>query len=142
MTELQKIIVDKLQDERNLWVLATVTEDGKPWVRYVHPTRVDYDLTIWVATFADSRKVGQIRANPEVHLTTGVNQPGPDSSYVQVQGRAELLTDPEFKQYAWNDEAAAYFTGPDDPGYIVIKINPYRIELQSMNAAPPDVLEL
>ena len=142
MTELQKKIVDKLQTEQGPWVLATVTEDDKPWVRYVQPTRVDYDLTIWIATFIESRKVSQIKANPEVHLTTGITQPGPDSSYVQIQGRAELLTDSESKEYAWTEDAANYFSGPDDPSYIVINIKPYRIEFQSMDPAPPDVLEL
>ena len=53
----------------NLWTLATINEEGKPWVRYVTPTRSDEDLTIWMATSIGSRKAGQIRKNPEVHMT-------------------------------------------------------------------------
>jgi len=59
-------------DEPAVWSLATVTEDGKPWVRYITPMAVDDDFVIWGNTFAGSRKVAQIAAAPEVHLTAGV----------------------------------------------------------------------
>ncbi len=51
-----------------LCTLATVTEDGNPWVRYVTPF-ADENLTLWMATFINSRKVGQIKKTPVVHLT-------------------------------------------------------------------------
>ena len=68
--ELKKKILAKLTGP-NLCALATLTEDCKPWVRYVTPF-ADENLTLWMATFLGSRKVVQIKKNPEVHLTTGV----------------------------------------------------------------------
>ena len=51
--------------------LATVTAEGKPWVRYVMAL-TDEDLTLRFATFIEARKVAQIQAHPEVHLTIKV----------------------------------------------------------------------
>lgn len=137
--ELKKKILAKL-DRPTLSVLATITEDGKPWVRYVTPM-ADEELNIWMATFVNSRKVAQIRRNPEIHLTTGVTAMTTAEPYLQVQGRAEILTDERTKRAVWNDHLKGIFTGPDDPNYVVCKITPYRIEYQSMGMVPPEVWE-
>ena len=68
--ELKQKIMAKLSGP-TLCALGTLTEDGKPWVRYVTPF-ADENLTLWMATFINSRKVGQIKKNPEVHLTSGI----------------------------------------------------------------------
>jgi general stress protein 26 len=137
MTELEQKIYEKLK-QPTLSALATVTEDGKPWVRYVTPF-ADKTLTIWIATFIESRKVAQIRKNPAVHLTTGVTDPMAAETYLQIQGRAEILTDPETKRAVWFDHLKAIFTGADDPKYAVVKIVPDRIEYQTMTPVPPAV---
>ncbi|MBU1903325.1 MAG: pyridoxamine 5'-phosphate oxidase family protein, partial [Proteobacteria bacterium] len=91
MSELKQKILAKI-DRPTLSALSTITEEGKPWVRYCTPM-ADENLTIWMATFLNSRKVAQIRKNPEVHLTTGVTDMETAESYLQIQGRAEILTD-------------------------------------------------
>jgi len=101
----------------------------------------DENLTIWMATFVNSRKVAQIRKNPEVHLTTGVTDLETAESYLQIQGRAEILTDEETKKAVWNPHLENIFSGPDDPNYCVCKITPYRIEFQGMGMVPPEVWE-
>ena len=139
MSELKKKILAKI-DRPTLSALATITEDGKPWVRYVTPM-ADENLNIWMATFAQSRKVGQIAKNPEVHLTVGVTTMETAQSYLQVQGRAEILSDDATKKAVWNDHLKGIFSGPDDPNYCVCKITPYRIEYQGMGPVPPEVWE-
>ena len=67
---------------------------------------VDENLTFWMATFINSRKVAQIKKNPEVHLTTGVSDPEKAECYLQIQGRAEILTDEETKKAVWFDHLA------------------------------------
>ena len=137
--ELTQKILAKI-DQPVLSALATVSEDGRPWVRYVTPM-ADENLTIWIATFVNSRKVSQINKNSEVHLTTGVTDMATAESYLQIQGRAEILTDEETKKAVWNDHLKAVFSGPDDPSYCVCKITPYRIEYQSMGMVPPEIWE-
>jgi general stress protein 26 len=123
-----------------LCALATVTEDGKPWVRYVTPF-ADEHLTLWMATFVHSRKVGQIRNNSEVHLTTGVASMEKAESYLQIQGRADILSDAATKKAVWTDHLKGIFSGPDDPNYAVCKVTPYRIEYQGMGMVPPEIWE-
>ena len=139
MAELKQKIFGKFNGP-TLSTLATITEDGKPWARYVTPF-ADENLTFWMATFINSRKVAQFKKNPEVHLTTGVSDPEKAESYLQIQGRAEILTDEETKKTVWFDHLAQIFSGPDDPNYCVCKITPYRVEYQGMNMQTPEVWE-
>ena len=129
-----------MMDEPVLANLATITEDGKPWVRYV-TVRADEDLNIWAATFVNSRKAAQIAKNPEVHLSTGYTAMETTESYIQVQGRAEVSTDETLKKEKWIPELENIFSGPDDPNYAVIKIAPYRVEIQPMGPMPPEIWE-
>jgi general stress protein 26 len=139
MPDLKKKMAAKMK-QSTLYALATVTENGNPWVRYVTPFP-DENLTIWMATFLNSRKVAQIRKNPEVHLTTGVTSLETAESWLQIQGRAEILTDVKTKKAVWNDHLKNIFSGPDDPNYCVCKITPYRIEIHRMGTAPLEAWE-
>jgi general stress protein 26 len=137
--DLKQKIIAKLSGP-TLCALATMTEDGKPWVRYVIPF-ADENMTLWMATFINSRKVNQIKRNSEVHLTTGVVALETAESYLQIQGKAEILTDQATKTAVWNDYLKRIFTGPDDPNYAVCKIKPYRIEYQGMGMVPAEIWE-
>jgi len=118
--------------------VATIAGEGKPWVRYIMTQGAD-DLSIRFATFADSRKVAQIAANPEVHLTLGVSDPGAMSPYLQIQGRARFSTGAADRHGFWGEMLAAYFSGPDDPNYGVVIVTPYRIELVTPGSFVPEV---
>jgi general stress protein 26 len=120
---------------------ATITEDGKPWVRYVM-TRADEELTIRFATFVSSRKVSHIRANPEVHLTCGFSSLVKMQPYLQIQARAEVTTDKGERHAYWHDQLEAYFKGPDDPNLAIVIVRPYRIELMALGSMVPEMLEL
>ncbi len=139
MSSLKEKIYDKMKTH-TLASFATVTEDGKPWTRYVVASS-DEQLNIWFATFRNSRKTQQINHNPEVHLTLGVENPQTAVSWLQVQGRAELLDDAETRNGVWFDHLSSIFNGPDDPNYVVCKVTPYRIEYFMMNMPKPEVWE-
>jgi len=117
---------------------ATVTESNKPWNRYV-VVKADERMDIWFATFKKSRKINHIALNPEVHLTLGVTELQSAVSWLQIQGRAEILEDAEIKKALWYDMLEPIFSGPDDPNYVVCKVIPYRIEFYSMNRREPEV---
>ncbi len=104
---------------------ATI-KDGKPWVRYVMV--ISKDLDFYITCSLKSRKIDQIKKNNSVHITLGFDlaNPGP---YVQIPGKAEILTDKETKKSFWNDMLKTYFSGPEDPDYCVIKVKPEFIEL-------------
>ena len=62
-------------------------------------------------------------------------------SYMQTQGRPEILTDDETKRYVWFDHLKNIFSGPNDPNYCVCKITPYKIEYYTMGMAEPEIWE-
>jgi general stress protein 26 len=137
MSELKNRILDILKQPQ-LSGLATITEDGKPWVRYVMAVAGE-DLTVRCATFVGARKVAQIKENPEVHLTCGVTDPAKMVPYLQIQARAQLCTDEAERHGFWSDMLAPIFAGPDDPNYGVLVIAPYRIEVCSPGSMEPEV---
>ena len=126
MSDLKNKILQILQTPQ-LAGFATVTPEGKPWVRYVMAMASE-DMTIRFATFTKARKVEQIKNNPEVHLTCGVTDPTQMAPYLQIEGRAELSNDAKERHGFWSDMLAPIFEGPDDPNYGIIIITPYRIE--------------
>ncbi len=121
-----------------LSALATVTAEGKPWVRYVIAVSDD-DMTIRIATFVGSRKVEQISKNPEIHLTCGVMNPAEMKPYLQIQGRARFTIDKQERHEFWNDMLKPFFDGPDDPKYGVVIIEPYRVEYCTPGIFEPEV---
>ncbi len=137
MSELQERIGVILKQPQ-LATLATITEDGKPWVRYVM-TLADDGLLIRCATFIGTRKVKQIEKNPEVHLTCGVTNPTEMVPYLQIQGQAKLTTEKDARHGFWTDMLAPIFDGPDDPKYGILEITPYRIEFCSPGAPKPEI---
>lgn len=137
MTNIQERIIGMLRQPQ-LACLATLTPEGKPWVRYVLCAGSE-DMTIRFATFGNSRKVAQIRNTPEVHLTCDVSSPEDMKPYLQVQGRAEFLVDAAERHGFWKESLSSYFQGPDDPNYGIVVIKPYRIELCTPGSPAPEV---
>ena len=140
MNELKSRITSGLKPVQ-LANLATITPEGLPWTRYVM-IEGDEELTLRCATFTIARKVMQVGQNPEVHLCCGVQDPSDETPYYQIQGRAEVTTDPAEKTAFWNSSLEPIFSGPDDPNYAVVIIRPYRIECWTPPRMEPEVLEI
>lgn len=119
---------------------ATINDEGKPWVRYVMSFG-SKDMTIRFSSFATARKVKQIAANPEVHITCGVTDPAVHVPYLQIQGTARYTTDREERHALWNDLLKSIFSDPDNPNYGVVIVTPYRIEYNSPGSFVPEVWE-
>lgn len=139
MDEIREIILDMIR-RPFLCSLATVTEDGKPWTRYMMGVGAD-DLTIRFSSFVNARKAAQIRANPEVHITCGVSDPEHWKRYLQIQGTARMTIDETEKKAFWSPMLADIFSGPDDPNYAIVIVEPYRIELNEWGRTEPRVWE-
>ncbi len=134
MSDLKERILELFKGPR-LSGLASITKDGKPWVRYVM-TEASDDMTFRCSSFVNARKVDQIKNNPEVHLTCGINDPTVMEPYLQIQGLAEFATDSEARHDFWSDRLNMVFNGPDDPNYGVVIIKAYRIELWKVGSKP------
>ena len=134
----QKII--ELVNTAQLGTVATVTHN-KPWARYM-VIRHDEELSFYTSTFAHSRKVEQIQNNNNIHVVIGGDPHNWKAPYLQIEARAELLSDPQKKGKYWEDMLTQYFTGPQDPNFIVIKILPTLIEYVDPNTHKPQIYKV
>jgi len=137
MNDLKKRI---FETARNLQLInfATVTGDAKPWVRYVMG-KADEDLVFRFCTHLESRKVAQIRKNPNVHISLGAASLETARNWLQVEGTAEVSTDKTEREAFWFDDLKNYFSGPDDPAYCIVVVRPSRIEFGTMGNRFPEV---
>jgi general stress protein 26 len=117
---LKNKILGVLKDNK-LASVATL-KGAKPWVRYMVVN--NKDLELFAATSIASRKVEQIKANENVHVTIGGDPQNWKKSFVNIQATAEVCTDIATKREFWNDTLKAFFKGPDDPDFAVLKIKP------------------
>jgi general stress protein 26 len=139
MSELKQRIFEAAKDMQ-LINFATITEDGKPWVRYVMG-KADKDLVMRFCTHLESRKVSQVRKNPDVHISLGVSSLETAKNWLQLQGAAEVSTEKSERDSFWFDELNNYFSGPDDPSYCIMIVRPSRIEFGTMGSMAPEVWE-
>jgi general stress protein 26 len=117
--------------------VATI-RNGKPWVRYMAMQPED-DLTIYTTSFASARKIDQIKANNNVHIAFGFDAQNWELPYVNVVGKAKILTDLKTKKKCWQEPLGQFFDGPEDPDYVVIKITPTLIEYMNPETFEPEV---
>lgn len=88
---------------------------------------VEFDGDSWFFSFADTRKVREITADPRTELAFIDTQNG---TWVNVEGEAEVVRDDtERKRQLWQDDLARWFSeGPDDPKLVLIKVHARHID--------------
>ena len=108
---------------------VTVGEKSEPHARIVDPFAPDSSFVVWVATNALTRKVQEIKRNPNVVLLWfDAGDPG----YVSLSGSATLVTDAASKQRHWKEEwRGMYRDGNRGDDYVLIRIVPRHLEIVS-----------
>jgi general stress protein 26 len=128
--------------ENCLHAYLATTHDDQPFVRPVSPI-VEDDMTIWVTTFSNSRKVSHIRNNPNVCLAF-VEQPQGDKAAF-VFGKAHTVSDLEKKKKVWQlarfDLSQHFPDGPASEQFCLLKIVPKRIEWRDSWEAENKIFE-
>lgn len=110
--------------------LITNGEDGHPQAREIDAFPPEDDLTVWIATKATTRKVGQIRQDPRVTLYYQL--PG-GTGYVTLLGRAVIITDPAEKGRRWKEAWASFYDDRNrGDDYTLIKVTPFTLEIVSL----------
>ena len=101
-------------------MLTTVQADGKLVSRPLGTQEVEFDGDLWFATAADSEKVTEIRANPQVNVayaSAGKN------TYVSVAGKASIVADRAKIDQLWSPAMKIFFPdGKDDPNLRLIRV--------------------
>lgn len=109
--------------------MVTVGPDGAPQARMMDPFTPDDDLTVWMATSRDTRKVEEVRADDRVTLIWFAPA---DPGYATLIGAARLVDDVREKRARWKEEWREYYPGgPDGPSYLLMQFFPRRLEVVS-----------
>ena len=107
--------------------LVTVDEYGKPQARIMSVFPPEENMVLWLGTSTNSRKVIQIKNNPNVMVFYS----DPDGwSYVSVAGQARIVDDPEKKAHYWKEGWTRFYPDPEKD-YILIEVTPERLEICS-----------
>ena len=109
--------------------LVTLGPDGAPQARIVDPFAPEGEMTIWAATIAGSRKVTEVRANPDVSLLYFDTEA---RGYVTVSGKAEVVTAQAEKLRYWKDDWSAFYRDRNrGDDYVLLKVVATRLELSA-----------
>jgi len=133
---LKNKIIEVLK-RSSLASVATV-KDGKPWVRYMVVSKGS-GLSLWTTTFAQSRKVQDIRKNNNVDLVIGGDEKNFQAPYLNIKATAEVFTDIAAKKKYWSDMLKSWYSGPEDPNLAIIVISPQVIEYMGGGSMAPEV---
>jgi len=115
--------------------LITIDDTGRPQARTMNPFPPEEDMTVWIATNTNTRKVQQIRRDPRVTLyySDHANAIG----YVAIMGKAVLvddMTEIMKRKRAYWDTAF-----PGMKNIVLIKVIPEQLEvINYKQGAQPD----
>ena len=120
-------IAKTIIDSARCRIFITVDANGKPQARTMSPFPPEENMVIWLGTSLKSRKIQQIKNNPNVMVyyydTRGL-------SYVSIEGQARIVNDPEKKAHYWKESWTRYYADPEKD-YILIEVAPKRLEICS-----------
>lgn len=112
----------KLVDEINVCMFITNNKSEREHTRPMATISVDEDGTLWFYTDLRSIKVEEVVTDKAVHLTYA--HPGKES-YMDVCGKAEVVTDRQLIKEKWSPIVKAWFPqGADDPNLALLKVTP------------------
>lgn len=105
--------------------LVTTDAAGMTRVRTMDPFSPESDMTIWMGTNRETRKVKEIEGDPQVTLYFAA----PDASgYVTIFGTARLVDEADEKAARWKPEWEAFYQDRASE-YLLIQVTPHRLEV-------------
>ena len=116
-------------DSAGTCTLITLDDEFLPMVRIMDPFPPESDFTVWFGTNTNSRKVTQIKNNPNVTL---YYQDIDASGYVVIHGTAQLIDDQKEKQTRWKDSWEDFYPNNRE-AYLLIKVTPDWMEILSVS---------
>jgi general stress protein 26 len=115
-------------------VTAVATLNGKlPAVRFMVLAGFP-DMTFVGATMKASKKVEQLKKNPEASLTTWSGKEYSDP-YVEIRAKGAIHEDVATKKKYWNPMFEQYFKTPENPDFVVLIFTAAEITYHGKNMA-------
>ncbi|WP_025706042.1 pyridoxamine 5'-phosphate oxidase family protein [Paenibacillus graminis] len=122
--ELEQTIIKTLDDNK-FGSFGTIEAGNKPKVRYM---AVFHDgLQIYLATNRKTHKVEELKDNPNAFLLLGYEQGG-GKDVLEIEATVAVTKNEGLRSKVWNKELEKWFKGPEDPDYVILELQPTRIE--------------
>jgi general stress protein 26 len=113
--------VAELVDRAKIAMLTTMTPDGQHVSRPMALQDAEFDGDLWFFAAAESPKVGEIGANPQVNVSFANPK---QNEWTSISGTAEVLVDKAKAEELWSAPLKAWFPdGPETPGLVLIKVH-------------------
>jgi general stress protein 26 len=96
------------------------------------------DMTLVGGTMKASRKVEQLRKNPNAAIAIWSGKEFTDP-YVVIQAKGEVHEDVKTKEKYWNPMFQHYFKSVDNPDFVVLVFTAREIEYHGPNMMEPEV---
>ncbi|TAA73604.1 pyridoxamine 5'-phosphate oxidase family protein [Planococcus salinarum] len=129
----------EILDSSKVGVLATV-KGNKPHTRYM--TFFHDGFTLYTATSRKTQKVDELEANPHAHILLGYEGEGVGDTYLEIEGRMAAHDDSQIIEKVWNEHLTGWFSGPDDPNLLILRIHPDRVRLMNKKGQDPVELQM
>jgi general stress protein 26 len=110
----------ELIDGIEVAMLTTHASDGSMVSRPLQTLELDHSGELVFFTGADSHKVDELRANPDVNIAYANPR---NQSYVSVRGTASIDRDRATIEELWSPVQKIFFPqGKDDPNLVVLRV--------------------
>ena len=121
-SSILKVIALEMIKETKFCVLSSVSINGEISSRIMDPHLPNDDFVIFLVTNPLSRKVSEIKNNPNVTLLFQN-----ESGYVSLNGEVSFVLDQSTKKMFWKDDWNPYYY--DKKKALVLKVRPKMIEV-------------
>ena len=128
----------KILKESYVGTMATI-QQNKPHSRYM--TFFSDEFTLYTATSKETQKVDELEANPHTHILIGYEGEGIGDEFLEIEGTVTISSDEQVKEKMWNKHLSPWFSGPEDPDLIILKVTPDSIRLMNKKGEEPKVIE-
>lgn len=129
----------KILEESYIGTMATV-QGNKPYSRYM--TFFSDEFTLYTATSKQTEKVDELEANPHTHILIGYEGEGMGDEYLEIAGTVSISDDESMKEKVWNEHMKPYFSGPEDPDLVILKISPDAMRVMNKKGEEPKEVTL
>ena len=118
-------IIRENTGEESYCVLALMDEEGNPTASTITESKAEGIRRLYFCTGIGSNKARRVRrcGRACVCFNTG------GAYNISLAGTIEILTDPGIKADMWYGGLKNHFSGPEDPGYCVLRFTTRRYNL-------------
>lgn len=138
MAKTTKELALKILNDSMIGTMATIKQN-KPHSRYM--TFFNEDFILYTATSKKTHKVEEVQQNPNTHILIGYEGKGFGDAFLEIEGTVEESDGETFKEKVWNKALKGWFTGPEDPDLIILKVTPTRIRVMNTKGDEPKIVE-